>query len=193
MGDDDATTRSVGDRAGRLGVEQPSAETSGSLADHQSVHPHRPRCHRCAEAGGAELQPTGEPAGELGGVAGPCRCDQRRELVTDVGVWLGVEPRGGGANQVVGARGKDSESAITDQITQLDQRTRPDMADHLGRSDRAVAPARLEIATRCQTVQESSREQIAGAGRVDDSLDRSRREPVAARRASRSRSRRRRR
>ncbi len=120
-----------------LAVEQPPPEAGRGLAHDEPVHPRRagrrlpPGARRCRTAGGRRIVRRSSA-----GVATLGSDDQGTELVADVGVGLGraTRPRGGRRSQDV--------SSITEQRTQLDEWTRPDVADHLGRGDRAEVPAR---------------------------------------------------
>ena len=114
--DHDAAPRGVRDRPGLLAVEQPSPEPRRGLADHQPVHPHRTGADGGAEAGGAELQPAGEPVGEFGGGQlidrrlidrrlidrssrvgiGRGPLDQIGQFHRDVGIGLDCQPAVGG-------------------------------------------------------------------------------------------------
>jgi hypothetical protein len=60
--DDDAVLRSAG-----IAVAQPGRQGCGRCPDDRAVHPVRAGADHAAKSGGAELQASGKPVGDLGG------------------------------------------------------------------------------------------------------------------------------
>ena len=168
VGDDDTTAGGpVGNRCRAPSARRlppPAGRPAGSCASTLRRRP--PGARRCRS--GADR----EAVLEVGGIAGNGPIDRGRPVRRGCRRRARGRARGRRCGSGRGASVDGTRSQPVGEPPQLDQRPRPDVADHLGGGDRPETTAVGERSIRGQPVQEPRGEQIARTGGVDDSLDR---------------------